>query len=65
VLEIHEDALDSSHRIRLTFHINRVRPEIDTHMERIFHEPEVFVAGPEQGLKMGRDVERFSHQAGN
>ena len=32
-------------------------------MEHIFHEPEVFVAGPEQRLKIRCDVELFSDQA--
>jgi len=32
-------------------------------MEHVFHEPEVFVAGPEQRLKIRRDVELFFGQA--
>jgi hypothetical protein len=32
-------------------------------MEHVFHEPQIFIAGPEQGLKIWRDVERFCTQA--
>jgi hypothetical protein len=32
--------------------------KIDAHTERVFHEPEVFIASPEKGLQIGRDLQR-------
>src|ERR1035441_2854942 len=34
-----------------------VGAQVDAHAERVFHQPEVFIAGPEQGLKIGRDLQ--------
>src|ERR1035437_5084801 len=31
--------------------------KIDADAERVFHEPEVFIASPEQGLQVGRDLQ--------
>src|ERR1035437_11178311 len=31
--------------------------KIDADAERVFHEPEVFIASPTQGLKIGRDLQ--------
>ena len=35
-----------------------VGTKIDPHTERVFHQPEVFIAGPEQGLKVRCDLQR-------
>jgi hypothetical protein len=32
-------------------------------LQTIFHQSQVFVAGPKKGLKIRRDFKRFSHQA--
>jgi hypothetical protein len=41
-----------------------VGAKIDMNAERVFHEPDVFIASPEQGLQIGRDLQgnlqRFS-----
>jgi hypothetical protein len=34
-----------------------VGAKIDAHAERVFHEPEVFIASPEQGLQIGGDLQ--------
>jgi hypothetical protein len=31
-------------------------------VQAVLHQSQIFVAGPEQGLKIGRDLEMFSHQ---
>jgi hypothetical protein len=31
--------------------------KIDAHAKRVFHEPEVFIASPEQGLQIGGDLQ--------
>jgi hypothetical protein len=37
--------------------MNRVGAKIDPHSQRVFHQSQVFVAGPEQGLEVGRDLQ--------
>jgi hypothetical protein len=34
-----------------------VGAQINAHAERVFHEPEVFIASPEEGLQVGRDLQ--------
>src|SRR5580698_5599697 len=34
-----------------------VRSQVDPHAELVFHQPEVFIAGPKQGLKVWRDFQ--------
>ena len=46
-----------------TLHHNRIGTQIDAHMESVLQQSQIFVAGPEQGLQIGRDFELFSHQA--
>jgi hypothetical protein len=31
--------------------------EIEPHAKPVFHQPEVFIASPKQGLKVGRDLQ--------
>jgi hypothetical protein len=31
--------------------------KIDAHAKRVFHEPEVFIASPKQGLQIGSDLQ--------
>jgi hypothetical protein len=38
-------------------YLYRVRAEIDPHTERVFHKSQVFIAGPEKGLKVGRNLQ--------
>jgi hypothetical protein len=40
-----------------------VGAEIDGDVEAVFHQAEIFIAGPIQGLNAGGDVERFFYQA--
>ena len=56
-LEVLKDALDASHRVFRPFHMHGVGAKIDAHAERVFHQPEVFIASPKQGLKVGRDLQ--------
>jgi hypothetical protein len=37
--------------------------QIDANMQVLLEEPEVLIASPEQGLQVGRDFQRFFHQA--
>jgi hypothetical protein len=43
--------------------MNCVGTQVDADAKRSFHKPEIFVAGPEEGLEVGRDFQRFFHQA--
>ena len=56
-LEVLEDALHARHALFRSLHVNGIGPQIDPDAERVFHQPEVFIAGPEQGLKIGRDLQ--------
>ena len=56
-LEVLEDALDAGHAFVGPLHVHGVGAQIDADAERVFHQSEVFVAGPEQGLKIGRDLQ--------
>ena len=56
-LKIREDALNSMHRIFGSPDVDGIRPQINTHAERVFHQFQVFVAGPEQGLKIRRNLQ--------
>jgi hypothetical protein len=37
--------------------VDGIGAEIDPDAECVFHQPEVFIASPEQGLKVGRDLQ--------
>jgi hypothetical protein len=37
--------------------------QIDADMQVLLEESEVLIASPEQGLQVGRDFQRFFHQA--
>jgi hypothetical protein len=37
--------------------VNCIGAEINPHTELVFHQTQIFVAGPEQGLKIGRDLQ--------
>src|ERR1700722_4381691 len=52
-LEVLEDALHNGNALVRTLHMNRVGAQIDTHAKRVFHQSEIFVTGPEEGLKGG------------
>jgi hypothetical protein len=53
VLKHAPDAVDGGFR---ALHVHSVGAEIDPDAERIFHQPEVFIAGPEKGLKVRGDL---------
>jgi hypothetical protein len=48
-LEVLKDALDAGDARFRSFHVHGVGAQIDAHAERVFHEPEVFIASPETG----------------
>ena len=52
-----KDALDALNARVLSFHMHGVGAKIDADAERVFHEPEVFIASPEEGLQVGRDLQ--------
>jgi hypothetical protein len=56
-LKVLKDAPDARYAGFRSLHMHSVGAQIDPHAERIFHQAEVFVASPEQGLKVGRDLE--------
>jgi hypothetical protein len=37
--------------------------KVDTRVQLVFEQSQIFVAGPEQGLNIGRDFQRFIDQA--
>ena len=55
--EILKDALDTGHAFVRSLDMHGVGTKIDAHAERVFHQPEVFIASPEQGLEIGRDLQ--------
>ena len=56
-LEVLEDAPDAGHAFFRSLHVHGVGAKIDADAERVFHQPEVFIASPEQGLEVGRDLQ--------
>jgi hypothetical protein len=56
-LEILKDALHLDHTFFRSLHMHSVGAKIDSHPERVFHQPEILIAGPEQGLKIGRNLQ--------
>ena len=60
---IGENPLYMGDALRMTLNMHRIRTKIDAHVEAVFHKPQIFIAGPKKGLKVGRDVQRFFHQA--
>ena len=62
-LEIREYTFDLGYALGRALNVYCIGSQIDPHAKAIFQEPEVFVAGPEQGLKIRRDFKRFFHQA--
>jgi hypothetical protein len=55
--EVLKDALDPSYAILRSLYTDGVGAQIDADAERVFHEPEVFIASPEKGLQIGRDLQ--------
>src|SRR5271155_5660061 len=55
--KVREDALHPANALLRPLHMNRVGAEINPHAERVFHQSQVFVAGPKQGLKVGRNLQ--------
>src|ERR1700748_3634966 len=43
--------------------MNGIRAKIDTCVQLVFNQSQIFVAGPEQGLNVGRDFQGFVDQA--
>jgi hypothetical protein len=37
--------------------------QVNAYVQILLKEPEIFIASPEQGFQVGRDFQRFSHQA--
>ena len=62
-LVILKDSLDAAKGVLRTLNRDRIGYQVDAHTESVLHQSQIFVAGPEQGLKIGRDLEMFSHQA--
>ena len=56
-LEVREDLADALDGGLGALHMHGVGAQIDAHAKRVFHEPEVFIASPEEGLKVGRDLQ--------
>ena len=56
-LKVLEDTPYAGHGWFQALHMHGVGAEIDIYAERVFHQPDVFVAGPEQGLKIGSDLQ--------
>src|ERR1019366_1674185 len=56
-LEVLEDALHSRHALFLSLHAHGVGAKIDADAELVFHEPEIFIASPKEGLEVGRDLQ--------
>jgi hypothetical protein len=46
----------------LTGDLYGIGTEIDGDVKAVFHQAEIFVAGPVQGLNAGRNFERFFDQ---
>jgi hypothetical protein len=57
VLEVGEDAGDPVERVVRAGDMDGVGAEVDGHVQIIFKEAKVFVAGPVQGLNARGDVE--------
>ena len=57
-----ENALDAGDGFVGPLDHDGIGYQIDARMESILHQSQIFVAGPEQGLKIGCDLEMFSHQ---
>jgi len=55
--EILKDALDSGNSVVGTRYVYGIGAEVDADAELVFHQPEVFIASPEQGLKVWRDLQ--------
>jgi hypothetical protein len=55
--------LDLIHTFLGTCDVYSVGPEVDHHLQAIFHKAKVFVAGPVQGLNTRRDLKGFFNQA--
>jgi hypothetical protein len=58
-----ENAFDAHNGVLGALDHDGIGYQIDARMEGVLHQSEIFVAGPEQGLKIGCDLEMFSHQA--
>jgi hypothetical protein len=56
-LEVGEDLADADDGGFGAFDVDGVGAKIDAHAERVFHEAEVFIASPEEGLEVGRDLQ--------
>src|SRR5579863_5416476 len=56
-LEVLKHALYAGNAVIRPFHVHRVGAKIDLDAKAIFHQLEVFIAGPEQGLKVWGDLQ--------
>ena len=56
-LEVLKDAADAGHAVFGSFNMHGVGAKIDADAERVFDQSEVFIAGPKQGLEVGRDLQ--------
>ena len=56
-LEVREDLADALYGGLGTSDVDGVGAKIDAYAERVFHEAEVFIASPEEGLQVGRDLQ--------
>jgi hypothetical protein len=43
--------------------MKRIGTQVDADVQILFEQPEILIASPEQGLQVGRDFQRFFHQA--
>jgi hypothetical protein len=43
--------------------MNSIGAKVDTRVQLVFEQSQIFVAGPEQGLNVGRDFQGFVDQA--
>jgi len=61
--KVREDASNPSHAILSPLNMHRVGAKIDSHTEHVFHQSQIFVAGPKQGLKVRRDLQSYFQTA--
>ena len=63
VFVVGKDLFHTGDAIGGTLDVDGIGTKVDAHAEAVFHEPKIFIASPEEGLKAWRDVQRFFHQA--
>ena len=63
MLVVGKDPFEPGNCLRRAFHMERIRTQVDADMQILLQKLEIFIASPEQEPQVGRDFQRFFHQA--